>query len=203
MGKIFCLMGKSSSGKDTLFRNIKEHFKEQLMPIVSYTTRPMRAGERQGEEYHFINEEVLKEYDEQGKIIEQRMYRTVSGPWYYATIDDGSIDLKAHSYMMIVTLESYNSLVKYYGQESIIPIYIEVEDGLRLERALMRERRQAKPQYEELCRRFLADNQDFSIEKLKQAGINHTFINNDMQNCLDEINGVINQELALVATRID
>ena len=66
----------------------------------------------------------------------------------------------------------------HFGEETIVPIYIETEDGLRLERALKRERKQAEPKYAELCRRFLADCEDFSEEKLAAAGIARRFENN-------------------------
>ena len=52
MGKIFYLMGKSSSGKDSLFKKIKERIPE-LKNIILYTTRPIREGEQNGVEYHF------------------------------------------------------------------------------------------------------------------------------------------------------
>ena len=67
------------------------------------------------------------------------------------------------------------------------PIYIEVEDGLRLSRALERERMHKEPKYKELCRRFLADADDFSDEKLKDAGIDKRFVNTDIDSVLKEI----------------
>ena len=73
------------------------------------------------------------------------------------------------------------------GADKLVPIYIEVEDGVRLERALARERSQKEPKYEELCRRFLADAADFSVDKLKEVGITHRFFNTDMEKCADEI----------------
>jgi guanylate kinase len=87
----------------------------------------------------------------------------------------------------IGTLESYVQLRKYFGDEKLVPIYIEVEDGLRLERALSRERQQSEPKYEELCRRFLADAADFSVDKLNEAGITQKYFNIDMDKCINEI----------------
>ena len=66
-------------------------------------------------------------------------------------------------------------------------VYIELEDGTRLIRAVERERTQEHPGYEELCRRFLADAKDFSEENLKNAGITRRFENKDMNVCLEEI----------------
>ena len=72
-----------------------------------------------------------------------------------------------------------------------MPIYIEVEDGERLSRALNRERMQESPKYEELCRRFLADAKDFSEEKLNEAGITRRFVNQDLDETEEEIRRAI------------
>ena len=187
MGKIFCLMGKSSSGKDTIFKEIRDDKDLNLKPVVSYTTRPKRINETQGVEYLFINEEQLDEFEKADKVIEKRVYHTVHGDWYYCTINDGQIDLNINNYLLITTLESYESLKKYYGEDKVYPLYVDIEDGIRLERALEREKRQANPNYNELCRRFLADNQDFSQENLSKLNINKFYINEDLQECIDEI----------------
>ena len=64
MGKIYYLMGKSSSGKDTIFRMIMRSKEVSLKTIVPYTTRPIRAGETEGKQYHFVNEEEFKSLKE-------------------------------------------------------------------------------------------------------------------------------------------
>ena len=185
MSKIFYLMGKSASGKDTIYRKVKEQMPE-LKTIVIYTTRPIREGEQNGREYHFVDDDKLKELQEAGKVIELREYNTVHGIWKYFTADDGQFD-GDDNYLAIGTLESYVQLRDYFGQERLVPIYVEVEDGLRLERALARERMQATPKYEEMCRRFLADAADFSVENLKEAGITRKFMNIDMDKCVQGI----------------
>lgn len=185
MSKIFYLMGKSASGKDTIYKKVKEQMPE-LKTIVIYTTRPIREGELNGREYHFVDDDKLKELQEAGKVIELREYNTVHGIWKYFTADDGQFD-GDDNYLAIGTLESYVQLRDYFGQERLVPIYVEVEDGLRLERALARERMQATPKYEEMCRRFLADAADFSVENLKEAGITRKFTNMDADKCAQGI----------------
>ena len=137
-----------------------------LRTIVPYTTRPIRAGEENGVEYFFTDETGFQTLREQGKVIEDRAYNTVYGIWRYFTVDDGQIDLTTKNYLMIGTLEAYEKMIAYFGTEAILPVYIELDDGVRLQRALDRELRQEKPKYEEMCRRFLADSADFSEEKL-------------------------------------
>ena len=185
MSKIFYLMGKSASGKDTIYKKIKEQMSE-LKTIVIYTTRPIREGEMEGVEYHFVNDDKLQEFQKAGKVIELREYNTVHGVWKYFTADDGQFDAE-DNYIAIGTLESYKGMREHLGEERLVPIYIEVDDGVRLERALQRERKQAEPKYEEMCRRFLADAADFSVEKLNEAGITRKFFNTDVEKCVDEI----------------
>lgn len=190
MGKIYYMMGKSSSGKDTLYKEVLKALPE-LKTLVLYTTRPIREREQEGVEYHFVTDEELKRFEKAGKIIEERTYDTVYGAWKYATIEDGQINLAAYDYLVIGTLESYAGMKKCYGAENLVPIYIEVEDGERLSRALSRERQQEQPKYEEMCRRFLADQKDFSEENLKEAGIVRRYYNDDKVQCLEKIIGEI------------
>ena len=77
MGKIFCMMGKSSSGKDTLYQQILDYEGLLLKSIVLYTTRPIRSGEKDGKEYIFADEDMLARLTEAGKVIECRSYHKI------------------------------------------------------------------------------------------------------------------------------
>lgn len=187
MAKIFVLMGKSSTGKDTVYKRLRESSLE-FKNVVIYTTRPMRQGETEGVEYHFVSEETRDNYCQTGKVIERRDYNTVYGMWSYFTVDDGQIDVVGDSkYLVIGTLESYEKFVDYYGKEIVVPIYIEVDDRTRIHRAIEREDMQEIPKYSEMCRRFLADEKDFSEELLVKCGIDRRFANYDLDACVEEI----------------
>ena len=186
MGRIFYVMGKSASGKDTIYKKILERL-PRLKTVTLYTTRPIREGEKEGVEYLFTTAEKLNEFRRGSRLIEERTYQTVHGPWSYFTVDDGQIDLSgADSYLMIGTLESYEKTREYFGGEYLVPIYIEVDDGTRLERALLREKMQTDPKYKELCRRFLADE-----ENLIRCGIKKRYRNEVLEGCIEEIVGDI------------
>lgn len=186
MGHIFYIMGKSSSGKDTLYKKIQEQMLG-LKTVTLYTTRPIREGEVDGNEYYFVDDARCQVLCEEGKVIELRSYNTVHGIWKYFTVDDEQIHLQGESYLMIGTLESYVEMCKYFGNEIMVPIYIHVEDGVRLERALRREQQQKDPKYLELCRRFLSDAEDFSAKKLGELQLEKVFDNDNGETCLDEI----------------
>ena len=188
MSKLFCIMGKSASGKDTIFKKLTQDENLDLKRVVSYTTRPMREGEQEGVEYHFVTAQRLEELQKEGKVIERRDYSTIHGIWSYFTVDDGQINFSLNQDSIIIgTLESYQKIRMYFGKENVIPLYIHVEDGLRLGRALERERQQEEPGYAEMCRRFLADVQDFSEEKMAACEIDRIYENIDIEQCLNDI----------------
>lgn len=195
MGKIVCLMGKSGVGKDTLYKHLMADEKLALRPIVSYTTRPIRDGEKDGVEYHFTDETGYLRLRAEGRIIEARSYETIHGRWRYFTVADDQLDPEEADYCMIGTLEAYISLRDYFGSQQVIPVLMELDDGERLCRALARERAQEQPRYEEMCRRFLADSQDFAEERISGAGIVKRFCNDDLKRCREEICAYIEQEI--------
>jgi len=88
---------------------------------------------------------------------------------------------------LIATPSAYMKISSYFGSLNVVPVYIEVEDGIRLTRAISREREQEKPNYEELCRRFLADCEDFSEKRLQEAGILEYYNNVDLDQCVNKI----------------
>ncbi len=195
MGKIFYIMGKSAVGKDRIYSVLRRDKELNLKNILLYTTRPIRKGERDGVDYYFINEEQIQMFQKEEQIIEMRSYQTVHGIWRYLTVNDGQFQLEQQSCIMIGTLESYEKMKQYFGSSLLVPIYVKVDDGIRLERALKREREQENPKYSELCRRYLADEKDFSQEKLKASGISNFFENNNFEVCIAQIKQYIKTEM--------
>lgn len=189
MNRIFYIIGKSSAGKDTVYKRLIAEM--NFVPIVMYTTRPMRENERQGREYYFVSREQFEKMCSDGNVIEKRIYNTVYGEWIYFTAKN-SINTEKGDCIGIGTLQSFVQIKKFFGS-AVVPIYIEVDDGVRLARAVERERGEKVPKYKELCRRFIADCDDFSEENLKSAGIEMRFRNdNSIEDCISEIKKYIN-----------
>lgn len=195
MGKIFYILGKSSTGKDTIYKRIRQQFENSLKPVVLYTTRPIRDGEINGVTYHFVAEEEYENIKSSGKIIEERSYNTVHGLWRYFTVEEKDFSISDDNYLMIGVLSSYESIRDYYGSDKVFPIYIEVDDGIRLERALKREMKPENRKFTEMCRRFLADSEDFAEEKIENAGIKKRFNNIDLDSCIKEIEEYIRENI--------
>jgi len=187
MGKIYVLMGKSATGKDTVFKRLIGMKELGLRTVVGYTTRPIRRGEVNGREYFFVKEEEWQSLQQENKVIESRTYHTVEGDWHYFTADDGQIDLSGQNYLFISTLSGFVQLRRHYGEEMVLPLYIEVDDDQRLWRSICREKRQARPNFDEVCRRFLADQKDFSEENIRDAGVKKRYRNDNLEACVREL----------------
>ena len=166
MSKIFCIVGKSASGKDTIYKEILAHSKDELLSVVLGTTRPMRVGEKNGTDYWFFSEKELAELENKGKVLEKRQYNTMQGIWSYFTLQFELSDSK--NYILITTLEGAHSITKHYGEENVCVIYMAIGDKERLLRCIDRESRQENPDYSEVCRRFIADQADFTEEKVNE-----------------------------------
>ncbi len=187
MSKIFCIVGKSASGKDTIYKEIISAYKEELINVVIGTTRPMRSGEKDGVDYHFFTDQELLELEKNGKVIEKRQYDTMQGIWSYFTLE---FELSGEkNYIIITTLEGAQSITERYGTDKVCVIYLEIDDRERLLRCIDRESRQENPDYSEVCRRFIADQKDFSEEKIGEFNnIYYIDSSKSIKDCLKQWN---------------
>lgn len=190
MSRVFCLVGKSCSGKDTLFPLILERY-PALKPVIPYTTRPRRPGEAEGQSYHFATRDQLRQYEAEGLLLEKREYRTTQGLWTYFTL---RFDLDADR-LLITTLEGAKALMDCCGPEHVRVVCLRADDRTRLLRYIDRESRQAHPDYAEVCRRFLADQADFSPERLAELP-NLAFIDTGapVEDCLAQWDALYREE---------
>ncbi len=129
------IIGKSASGKDTYLRSL---CKKGVIPIIPYTTRPMRDGEIEGKEYHFVTPEDFDILNETGKFAEVRSYNTlVKGKrdtWRYATPNISKNLLEKENYALVIDLSGAEKLKKIYG-DLVEIIYLDVPEDIREERA--------------------------------------------------------------------
>ena len=179
MKKIYVILGKSASGKDSIYRLLTQQCR--LKPIVYYTTRPIRNGEEHGRDYYYVSEDFINQAEAEGNLIERRVYNTVKGLWTYATIRDEQFDTEEDG-IIVLPPQAYYSFVEYFGKDRIVPIHIHVPDGIRLRRSIERDEKQDTPNYEETCRRFLADAKDF-----RDLVVDRAFLNDDLDRCVEEI----------------
>lgn len=189
IGRIYIIMGKSGSGKDTILKGILEK-KPDLIKMSQYTNRPKRDGEIDGVEYNFTD--IIHD-----NAIDLRSYITIDNLkwcyWYNDEFDYDSDTIK--NYILIGTIDTYNNFIKYKNgilKKHIIPIYIDIDDeGELLHRLIKREYSQKCQNFKEICRRFIADSDDFSDENLEKIP-NLNIVSNKLY-VEDTIDNIINK----------
>lgn len=154
MKKIILIAGKACAGKDTL---VKAIMKEMNLPMaLSFTTRPMRIGEKQGVEYDFIDEQAFRDLHRNDMLAEFTSYNVANGDtWYYGLTRE---ELEKADYVLaIVNPEGVRQIKEIYGCRAHV-ILITANDKERIYRYLERD---SGNNVAECCRRFLADEKDF------------------------------------------
>lgn len=155
--KILALFGKSGSGKDTLVNTIFEQYSKYFHKIIPFTTRPKRENEIDGVDYYFVTEEEMEAMRLRHSFITLNNFNN----WFYGvayqSLDKNKINIGVFNDKALV--EILPKTQQYNMNIEIIPLLIEADDKVRLLRCLNREE---YPNCHEICRRFLADEQDYA-----------------------------------------
>ncbi len=67
---LFTISAPSGAGKTSLVRALLEQCAEQVAVSVSHTTRPMRPGDVDGTDYHFIDREAFQAMIDNNEFLE-------------------------------------------------------------------------------------------------------------------------------------
>lgn len=162
------LIGKTASGKDTILNKLVKDYGFKKM--VTYTTRPMRPGEIQGETYHFVTDEEFQRLVKDGFFLEYKEYHTNQGTWYYGS---AASDFKGDTLYKIVILtpDGYRDYLEKNPDEIHISLYISADNDVILQRL-----RQRGDDEEEIKRRMEHDDKDFEgVEDLVHGVITNNY----------------------------
>lgn len=127
---IIVLLGASGSGKSTIENELATHY--GFEKIISYTTRPPRVGEEDGEDYYFtryndfttmINTGVLAEYDE---YSQGRLYGTLKS------------DYAEGNKVVILTPNGLRSFKQNCPNYNIVTVLVNANLGTRIKRYIDR-----------------------------------------------------------------
>ena len=144
MNKVI-LIGKAAAGKDHM-RKVLEG--RGFTYDTSYTTRPPRKGEIDGQDYYFISEKDFKHYADNNFWYE---YVEFNG-WYYGT---SQRQFTTSCNLFIMTPKGISHIDPVDRKECTI-IYLNVDEKIRRERLEAREM-----PGDSIDRRMDADNRDF------------------------------------------
>lgn len=145
--KLIILFGKAGAGKNYLLQHIYKKYKDILNLVVSDTTRPPRYKEENGKDYNFLTEEEFKS--------KEHLEYSYFNNWYYG-VPFSSLDKNKIN----ICIMNPDGIRQTYLKDNldIKLFYISAPDITRLFRQLERE---MYPDIIEICRRFLADEEDY------------------------------------------
>ena len=179
--KILVISGFSGAGKDTIAKLIKEQY--GLSFVVSYSTRPMRPDESQGDPYYFISDNEMCTMAFNKELIEGRCYKSIYGNWFYAAHKD---EIKQDKqYVVALDVLRYIEFKKHFG-DRVVGIFIHVDEETRLERAKSRK----DFNIEEWNRRLMDDNTQFSFDTIIKE-YNYFIDNYNLNSAMNGINEII------------
>ena len=116
---IYVIIGRTASGKDTI---VSKLIKSGCKRIVTYTSRPMRKKEKNGETYHFVTKEEFEALIQSGFFAEWRSYDTVDGVWYYgSSIDSYDTD---EDRIIILNPDGFSKIKNILEPEKVKSIYV-------------------------------------------------------------------------------
>ena len=179
MGKIYYMMGKSASGKDTLYKEVRERC-PQLKSVILYTTRPIRNGETDGVEYFFVTKEEFEAKIAQDGLLE---YANYVGN-YYGTPKAYVEEQLAAGKDVILEIEIQGALqIKERFPEALLLFVSAPSADVLRERLVGRATETADVIEKRLCR---AAEESEGIEKYE-----YLIINDDLDECVRHTHATI------------
>lgn len=191
--KIFALLGYMGVGKDTILKQVLKDM-DDVKPIISTTTRPMRKGETEGVEYYFIDD---TEFFRRGTdFVEQRIYHTKvkengvekEATWRYGI---ERMELEKDDYLIvIVDSVGYKELKNYVGNNKIVPIFISAPQEELKARALARGDLEA-----EVDRRLKDDYERFMDFRVRTVYHEVKNTNGRLEEAIKEVENIITKHI--------
>ena len=126
---IYAIVGQTLGGKSTLVRDLVTA--TGIKQVITYTTRPMREGERDGVDYHFITSEEM----DSGRYFGRRDFYTVyrDEPYSYAMNKDDVFPFEDR--IIILDPPGLQALRDEVGYQNVTSVFINAPIDLLLDRA--------------------------------------------------------------------
>jgi guanylate kinase len=190
-GKIFVVSGPSGSGKTTLLKTIRlrKEFRNNLVKIITATTRKMRADEKNGKDYQFLGWEDFLKRLQNGEFIEsQEIYGD-----YYATPKKELSQLIAagRDALLCVDVKGALAIKHIFPRESIL-VFIKVADIKTLRERLHLRSSESRNSLE---RRLKIAKEEMSYVK----NYDYVIMNDELKKAIKELSAIIIAERLKVA----
>jgi guanylate kinase len=185
MAKVFVITGPSGVGKGTLIRRLRERV-PGLALSTSATTRPPRAGEEDGRDYHFLSRDEFARRADANEFLEHAAY---SGNRYGTLRSEVRKRLDAgHSVVLEIEVQGA-SQVRAAMRESV-QVFIVPPDP-----AVLRKRLESRGT--DSAEAIDARLKVAEVELAAQGDFDHLVINADLERAAADLEGIVRAELGL------
>lgn len=175
------ILGKTCSGKSTIVRKLCEKY--NYNKILTYTTRPKREHEKDGVDYHFIDDETFSRFRDLGKFSEYKSYNVAGGyTWWYGSMLDDLDDNK--DYLIILTPQGLRDVQSEL--DDFASIYIYTNRDTMKKRLIKR-----GDDVNEASRRMIRDNEDFNSVENEVNRIVYNNSDDNIDDVVDRVHRVI------------
>jgi len=188
-GILFIISGPSGVGKGTVIRALKEKYPQFFFPI-SHTTRAIRPGEKEGEVYHFIQEDLFKSEIEKGNFLE---WAQVHKKDYYGTLKKPIMDALEAGKIIVreLDVQGFHSMRKVVPKENLVTIFLKAESP---EKLLERIAKRGKLPEEELQRRMESAQHEMKDADLFDYQV--WSLENQIPKCVADVEKIIMDHIA-------
>ena len=167
--KLIAIIGRSASGKDYLFKHTLKN-NPDLNPVIHYTTRPRRDGEVDGRDYFFVVESEFQRKEDNYEFFSITSFRD----WRYG-IDSNSFNPNKINIGVFNPFEISQLYGFFKDKFHLIIIETQADELSRYQRSLERLQPFDEEGLQEMCRRNLADKEDFeSIKDIPRCTLDTT-----------------------------
>lgn len=187
-GILVVVSGFSGAGKGTIMKRLLEDYSDSYALSISATTRSPRPGERHGREYFFVSKEEFEEMVEEDALIEYARY--VNN--YYGTPKDYVFRELEAGRDVILEIEIQGALKVKQAYPDTLLLFVSPPSAGELKDRLMNRGTEDIAAIESRLNRAWQEAQ--GVENY-----DYFVINDDLEECVQEINNIIKNEHARVA----
>lgn len=179
-GELIIISGTTCAGKDTIVKKVLEKNKNVTL-ATSYTSRPIRPGEKEGSDYYFVSKEQFEEKIKNDEFLE---YACVQYGAYYGTPKKEVLDILNSGKDVILVIDVQGAqIIKEKFPETLL-IFILAPSMKEIKKRLISRGTETKSQ---IIERFkLAYNEINEVNKY-----NYVVVNDDLEACVEKVNSII------------
>lgn len=190
-GILVVVSGFSGAGKGTIMKRLLEEYPDNYALSISATTRSPRPGESHGREYFFVSEEEFEEMIREGELVEYARY--VNN--YYGTPKAYVMEQLEQGRDVILEIEIQGALKVKEAYPDTLLLFVSPPDAGELKKRLVNRGTEDEAAIDSRLSRAFQEAQ--GVEKY-----DYFVINDDLEECVQEVHSIIRNEHARVARNL-